>query len=388
MRLSFSSAVLAAAAWLAACSGESPAGPADPLAPPLDLPAQAFHLTIDVRTGRVALVSPAPSSSQAGGLRPSFSLIGSDGVQLGVLGGACAPIPGNPRQKRCSFSIELRNRLGTTDLVTPTAFPRPPHGAQGILVFPWTTSATGGTGGQALPNSEWDHGPVNFFNDFNGCSSGGKSDCYRYELFPTPLYAGEGTGEPRRVGYDIPVGATTVSAYLVVAADLRDNRPFRDVLDGSRELCGNVTSAGVVSLDPIKLQIGPTIRAFCTFENTLGRFDPAQFVVVSATLRLFGDPSGTIEQVDYGTTLDAEDFDLSAARTFGSPFTSDFSPWAERDVTPVVREGHEQGLPRFQFRIRDFEGQLRDIFFEGTFTTHPTFPASKGPQLVVQLKRR
>jgi hypothetical protein len=374
---------------LAACTGESGVAPSGPSSPPgPDLTSQAFHLVLDAQTGRVEVVPPTGATMRVAG-GPSFSLIGADGVRLDVYGGGCAAIPGNAKQKRCSFDLELTNRMSVTDLVTPTQFPHPPQGVTGIMVFPWTASAIGGAG-QVIPNADWDRGPMDFFNDFGGCSSGGKSDCYRYELFHSPLYAEERTAERRRVGYDIPIGATGVSAYIVVAADLRNNRPFPLVLPASRELCGNVNGVGSVSVDLPRLFISLGTRIVCGFPNGLSQYDPAQYVVASATLRLYGAVLGlsTVEQVDFGSALEAEDYGTPAIRTFGRLFDgTDFSPWTGSEVTTAVREGHDQGAPLFQFRVGVPDAGSAGSF-EGTFTSQPGGLRPTGPQLLVQLKRR
>lgn len=197
---------------LAGCAGERVGGPQPPAS---DLPAGAFALVIDTRTGQVEVTPPRATSSAAG---PAYSLIGGDGVALDADPCAFTPIPGNPRRKRCTFSLRIENRLEATDLVTPTEFPRPPAGVTGILVFPLTASAQGGTEAVAVPSPAWDRQPANFFNDFGSCASGNKSDCYRYEVYGSPLYAGD--EESREVGFDVPVDATSVTAYVVVAADL------------------------------------------------------------------------------------------------------------------------------------------------------------------------
>lgn len=376
---------------LAACSGERVLAPSTPEAPSIpDLTGQAFHVVMDATTGTVEVDPPSPAARTARANGPSFSLIGSDGVDVLALPGECVPIPANLKMKRCSFDLELRNRMFTTDLLTPTRFPRPPQGVSGVLVFPWTATALGGAGGVAVPSPDWDHGPADFFNDFNGCSSGGKSDCYRYELFAAPLYADQRT-DSQQVGYDIPASATGVSAYIVVAADLRDNRPSRDVLYGVRELCGNVTDDGDVFPDAGRLVVNSFESAFCSFPNNRTNvFPPDQWIVVSATLRLYRANDafwGSVEQVDYGDALDPSDFDAPAIRAYGSLVNTD-SEFEEKDVTPTVRAGLEQGLPYFQFRIVAGEGQQVSALFKGTFTDAASGPAPHGPELVVQYKRR
>jgi hypothetical protein len=95
-----------------------------------------------------------------------------------------------------------------------------------------------------VPNSAWDNAPANFFNDFGGCVSGKTSDCYRWESFGSPLYAGE-TSAARTVGFDVDKAAQSVSAYIVVAADLRDNPPETVTILPEGPLCGWVTKVDV-----------------------------------------------------------------------------------------------------------------------------------------------
>jgi hypothetical protein len=243
-------------AVLAACGVDRTASPSLPAGPDAaDLPGQAFLLTFDTRTGQAAIA--APSGARPGAESPSFSLIGGEAVEVRADARGCTPIPANLKLKRCSFTLEIRNRLRATDLVTPTSFPRAPQGISGVVVFPWTTSITGATG-VAIPSPDWDQAPANFFNDFGVCSSGPKSDCSRYELVASPLYAGQSAGG-YRVGYDVPAATTTISAYIVIAADLRDN-PLRTAkLAPVGDLCGRVY-ADQTELNARYLSVGVLIR--------------------------------------------------------------------------------------------------------------------------------
>jgi hypothetical protein len=229
-------------ALAAACApDQGPSAPESPGAPP-DLAGSAFRLTIDVASGRVEVAAPRPAASTAAA-GPSFSLIGSDGVEFrgtgtnGSISCSWTSIPTNSKQKRCTFDFTLTNRLQFTDLVTPTSFPRPPQGTMGILVFPYTAAALGVPGGGATPSPDWDNAPANFFNDFGGCGGGKTSDCYRWERFTAPLYAGT-TSEVHTVGFHVDKAAQSVSAYIVVAADLRDNPVQSATLTGRADLCG------------------------------------------------------------------------------------------------------------------------------------------------------
>ncbi|HEX5632428.1 MAG TPA: hypothetical protein VFX50_04340, partial [Gemmatimonadales bacterium] len=189
------------------------------------LSASAFELRIDGQTGEIRVTPPPISPAQvvsSNGL--AGSLLGRDAVEMSATPCVFTPIPNNAKQRRCTFSIQLTNKLTVTDLVTPTTFPRPPQGTTGLLVFPYTAAALGVPGGGAVPNDAWNYAPTNFFNDFASCSTGKTTDCYRYELFPGPLYGGESTGW-QEVGFDVDKAAYDVAVYLVVAADLRENLP-------------------------------------------------------------------------------------------------------------------------------------------------------------------
>jgi hypothetical protein len=214
---------LTAGLWLAACASDPSAiAPTAPTAP-LDLSGTAVRLDIDVATGRISVQPPLDASRHpVDGAGPSFSLIGSDGVQLHAGNCTWSNVPANTKQQRCTFDLSLSNRLASVDLTTPTSFPKLPAGAEGILVFPWTVAALGVPGGAATPNTDWDNAPVNFFNDFSGCASGKTSDCYRSERYTSPLYGGA-SSETRRVGFDMDKNAQSVQAYIVVAADVRNN---------------------------------------------------------------------------------------------------------------------------------------------------------------------
>jgi hypothetical protein len=302
---------------LVACDG--PDGGADPTAPePVgpDLSRHAFQLTIDAQTGEIEVAEPrVTTSAGAAANGPSLSLIGSDGIEFDVRSGCrFSAIPNRPRHRRCTFRVELTNRLQGVDLMTPTDFPRPPAGVTGILVFPWTAVARGGADTTAVPSPDWDHGPADFFNDFVGCSSGSKSDCYRYETLPSPVYGGAAAGSPE-IGFDIPIDASSVTAYIVVAADLRPNRPFTFPVYASQ--CYELQSepgispfggfqVGRVQNDPVL-----TSRVFCSFDNPL----PSDALLRGGELRitrLGGNSISTLqaEYLDFGPTIEDEDFDL------------------------------------------------------------------------------
>lgn len=297
--------------------GSEVAAPVAPGPTGLDLSGHAFQLTIDAETGAIAVAPPRePTSADAAELRPSFSLIGHDGIEFDVQSGCrFSPIPNRPRHRRCTFVVELRNLMQGVDLVTPTDFPRPPAGVTGILLFPWTAVARGAADTTAVPSPDWDHDPADFFNDFVSCSSGPKSDCYRFETLPSPVYGGAVAGRAE-IGFDIPIGATRVETYVVVAADLRPNRPITFPVFASE--CGELTSDGGIS--PFGgFQVGRVTdepprmsRVFCSFDNPM----PTDARLLGSQLRITllerRDSPGRLqaEYLDFGPSLEQEDYDL------------------------------------------------------------------------------
>lgn len=332
-------------------------GPTGPEPSGTDLGRHAFQLTIDANTGDIEVSEPrATTGDRAAANGPSLSLIGSDGIEFEVRSGCrFSPIPNRPKHRRCTFRVELTNRLQGVDLMTPTDFPRPPAGVTGILLFPWTAVARGGSDTTAAPSPDWDRGPADFFNDFVGCSSGGKSDCYRYETLPSPVYGGAVAGNPE-IGFDIPIDATSVTAYIVVAADLRPNRPFTfpvyasqcsELTDGGSSPFGGF-QVGRVNNDPVK-----TSRVFCSFDPQM----PSDALLRGGELRitrLGGNSTSRImaEYLDFGPTVEDEDFDL--------PSTSDPQPFqccreAARGFAGVslsaIQQALEAGATEFGFRF-------------------------------------
>lgn len=300
---------------LAGCASDrAPTGPAA-VAPP-ELGRAAFLLTIDVASGHITVGRPAVQSSRSEG--PALSLVGSEAIALQAT--ACTwGVAANPRQKRCTFGLAIQNQLSSTDLTTPTTFPQPTLGVNGILVFPYVAASLGVPGGGATPTADWDNPPANFFNDFGGCGAK-SSDCYRSETFPVPLYGGE-TSPSRTVGFDVDKNAHSVSVYVVVAADLRDN-PVQTVrLAATEDLCGYLLDLGShVELGEFpEIRVGDEsglfARGFCSF-----RLPPPPIRVEAATLALYQTnvfalpyEYGRIEvdHLDFGGTLDPADFLLS-----------------------------------------------------------------------------
>ena len=379
---------------LAACATDrSPTAPST--AP--DIPASAFRVTIDVATGHVTVARPANASRRDGGLRPSLSLVGADVVELTV--GDCAWVPApNPKHRRCLLDLTLRNRLAITDLVTPTTFPTPPAGTNGVLVFPFTSAAlTASGGGAALPTTDWDNAPINFFNDV-GCSRGA-TDCYRYELFEGPLHGGE-TSPTRTVGFDVDRAAQTVAAYLVVAADLRDNPIQQLELRGTASLCGSIalstTGATIVLSGPLYAAAGQSLsplvaRGVCSFglpDALAGR------QVVRATLSAvqtavqgpaYADGNAVVvDHVDYGNVLTGDAFAAAAiAENIGTLSTDGALEAKSLDVTAAVQEAITAGRLAAQFRLRLFPTEdILGTHSMAQFAGPEPLP-DQGPTLVV-----
>jgi hypothetical protein len=371
-----------------ACAEDSLA-PARPAHPPADLARHAFRLTIDVRSGVIEVAAPEANRAvpPSASTHPSFSLIGHDGVRVTARPCTFSPVPGNPRRKRCTLLLEIENLLNATDLVTPTEFPRPLGSVTGVLAFPLTATARGGTDPTVLPSPDWDMAPANFFNDFDTCSSGGKSDCYRYEAYGSPLYAGD--SEVRVVGFDVPVTATSVTAYVAVAADLRDNpvRTFRLSADGG--LSGSVTREGdVLSLESL-IQSGtdvyfsstPTVyRGYLSFDNVLPQ---VPLVIKSAELLVYPLENGYFtsvpdaEPLDYGATLDGEDFDLAGSGAARHMFLSSVDDRYRAGFGAEVQLALDTGADRFQFRLLASEFDAGFVQIDGTGHSHsPTLVVS------------
>lgn len=314
-------------------------------------------------------------------------MVGGEVVTLQASSCVFTPIPGKPKLKRCTFDLRLRNRMVATDLVTPSEFPRPPAGTSGLLVFPLTAVAVG-TDERAVPSPDWDLGPMNFFNDFGGCSSGIKSDCYLYELFPTPLYAGE-SSPARTVGFDVPIAAERVEVGIVVATDLRDN-PLRTLtLRGSDELCGHADATEVIA-GGLSLRVRLGQDGFCSF-----RTPSSNTRVVNARLRLFQLlPSDFslhtpvyVESLNYGDTLEVEDRYLLAESLVGYPSVEDRAmvfnnpQWVTLDATELAQAAVDDGRRYIQFRLRTEDADVYGIYkgplsFDGY------------PELVIQYTQR
>ena len=380
-------------ALAAACSSE-PTSPDTRPTEPADLSKNAFLLTIDVATGRVTVGPPRQASQSSAGPagRPSFSLIGSDAIRLHAGNCTFSSIPNNSKLKSCSMTLSIENQLTSTDLLAPTSFPRPPAGASGILVFPYTVAGLGVAGGTAVPNALWDGAPANFFNDFSGCASGKTSDCYRWESYASPLKAGQ-TSSTRTVGFDVDKNANTVAAYIVVAADLRDNPIQTLTILPEPENCSYHESGDpTLRLNPEILRVGGIVRyrSVCSF---LLQGVPAGVDILSADFRVFqidgdigtvGEAQVLVDHMDYGT-LETGDFgpyfETALDEAIGTLPIANGPAFATLDVAPEVNADLTASRARFQLRLR-----VHEVI--GAGFTHYAGPGSDTPpQLIITYRK-
>ncbi|HEY7026752.1 MAG TPA: carboxypeptidase-like regulatory domain-containing protein [Gemmatimonadales bacterium] len=265
-------------------------GPADsPSPPPPNLIPSAFYLSIDVEQGVVTVVPPRTLTTQSAD-QTITSLAGAEIVGISTSNFYRSGIVS--KKRTITFDLTLTNKLSVTDLVTPT-FPKPPTGVQGILAFPYTVSATGVQGGKAVPNTDWNGNgttklgaPYNFFNDFASCGTAVSSDCYRWEMFPDPLKAGESSG-PQKVGFTVDQGVTNVGVYLVVAADLVDHPPVP--APGLGAVTGSVTSPGIGALAGATVTLSPGGQSAVT--DGLGKY-----LITGAAIGAFTAAVSTLPQ--------------------------------------------------------------------------------------------
>ena len=206
----------------AGCATEQPTEPGGPPAVPRDLQAHAIAVRVDLAAGTVTpLDRTAAASSTAPGL--SFALVGANEVGAATSNFFRSAVGQFIAKKvRVRFDVALTNRT-TVPLLTPT-FPTPPAGTHSVMLFPFSTTLVAGNGaidastdwnGEGTPGSG---AALNFFNDAS-CSSGAKSDCYRWEGFPSP-FGPATTTAAQTVGFDVDPTVQTFVVYFVLAADL------------------------------------------------------------------------------------------------------------------------------------------------------------------------
>jgi hypothetical protein len=258
--------LILAAAGLAGCAGDDQGG-TSPILPPDDggsggLTQSAFVFDVDTRTGQVKVTEPVKpaafgSPTVGGGLPgPNWSILAGDAITLTTSNFSASTVGQyTPGKVRVKFDVNITNKLGSVELITPT-FPTPPTGILGVYLFPFQTVVTTTSGGTSvggdgteviieLPSYglvassiDWNGNatdatsapggtPFNFFNDDAGCGAA-TNDCYRYEVFGEALALAEigipaaATSTARTVGFDIDPTVGNFRARLIVAADLRN----------------------------------------------------------------------------------------------------------------------------------------------------------------------
>jgi Tol biopolymer transport system component len=215
-RLASGRALLAvAAALLAGCSSDRLTEPAaGPPPTPAGLAARAIAVRVDVRAGTVTVLDRPPAATRAG---LSLALLGANEVSATTTGFSRSAVGQFIAKKvRIKFDVAITNRSSVALL--PPTFPVPPSGTTSVMLFPFATTLTGGNGAIDA-STDWDGAAMNFFNDAS-CSSGAKSDCYRWEPFPAP-FAGGTTTTAQTVGFDVDPTVQSFTTYFVLAADLQ-----------------------------------------------------------------------------------------------------------------------------------------------------------------------
>jgi hypothetical protein len=247
-----------ACALMVGCTQDSPLGSSDPVTPPrTDLLRSAVRIHVDLAQGTAVTVSPDTRSAAAAGL--SLALVGRNELLANVDNIHRSAVGEFTKKKvRVTMDVALTNRLTHAAFVAPT-FPTPPAGSSGVLLFPFATAVTAGSGNVA-PSPDWDGPPINFFNDTDAGCYLYKSDCYRWEAYPAPLTGGLSTAA-RTVGFDVDPTVTAFDTYFVLAADLTS----------LGVVAGRVTSVAVLG-DPQVPVAGATLtlKLFVAGGGTLG----------------------------------------------------------------------------------------------------------------------
>lgn len=183
---------------------------------PQDIQATAIRLRVDVGAGTVGTIG-APADS-----RLSFSLVGSDAVALQTSNMTQTALSGNKLLVR--FDVAITNSLSNVTLIKPTT-PTPPAGTTGVLLFPFQSNVTSGSG-TVTPSTDWDGAPYAFFDDAR-CSTKPTRDCLRWEDYQSSLAPGA-TSSARTVGFEIDKSVQSFDVVMLVAADLQNVQPTAD----------------------------------------------------------------------------------------------------------------------------------------------------------------
>jgi Tol biopolymer transport system component len=314
-RLPHARAVLAAL-LLAGCAPDQPTEPGGPPpSVPSDVQARAIAVRVDVAAGTVTpLGRPGAETAVAPGL--SLALLGANEIGAttseffrSTVGQFIA------KKVRVRFDVALTNRSSVPLL--PPSFPTPPAGVQSVLLFPFSTTLTAGNGA-VDQSTDWDGGAMNFFNDAS-CSSGTKSDCYRWEGYPAPFAPGSTTAA-RTVGFDVDPTVQTFIVYFVLAADLQ--------IPGS--ISGTVTSPQRGPLGGITVTLAPASQ-FTTTDGQTGGYSFTGLAPGSYTLTLSGLPSYCSQVASEAATVSS-----------GSNATVNFSVPCPYIAFNSDRDGHDE----------------------------------------------
>ena len=211
--------ILTSAVVLAACSTDS-----------LTAPETDTHVGLPPRR------SPQPSSHplRTGPDRPRKGTMTVS--PAGRLHGGDVQPPGGqgPSGRRLVLlDVALRNLSAGLEFVAPSD-PPPPSGYSGLMLYPYRTAATTGSG-TAVESTQWD-GPPHNFSGTTPCSRLSRTLCHRWEPYPLPE-AGEvhqaepggvpggPDGEGLRIGAgvaaDLGGGAGAVQAHVESAISAR-----------------------------------------------------------------------------------------------------------------------------------------------------------------------
>jgi Tol biopolymer transport system component len=221
-----------------------------------------------------------------------------------------------PKKIRIRFDVALTNR-SSVDLLPPT-FPTPPAGSQALLLFPFATRLTAGSGAIDA-STDWDGGLFNFCRDGN-CGAKSNSDCSRYEPYPAPLAAGATTAA-RTVGFDVDQAVQSFTVYFVLAADL--------TVPGA--IAGTVSSPERGPLGHVTVSLAPANR-FTGTSNTGGyQFDnlsPGSYTVSLSGLPGYCFPVAAKPATVVSGATTTVDFSAQCPRiAFVSHRTGPFELW-------------------------------------------------------------
>ena len=335
-RRPFGRALLALiAGFAAACSPDRPTDP-EVGPPPLDQPlaARAVAVRVDVEAGTVTVLDRSSASMAARGTGASFALLGANEIAATTSNfSRSAQGEFTPKKVRVRFDVALTNR-SSVDLLGPT-FPTPPPGNTSVLLFPFATTLTAGTGA-IVASTDWDGAPFNFFRD-GACGAKSNSDCSRYEPFPAPLAAGA-TAAARTVGFDVDPAVQSFTTYFVLAADL--------TVPGA--IAGTVSSPEQGPLGQVTVSLAPANR-FAGTTNAGGyRFDnvaPGAYTVSLSGLPAYCSPVSAEPATVVSGATTVVDFSARCPRiAFTSRRTGDHEIWTMNNDGTGQRQVTTLGL--------------------------------------------